>query len=770
MIIKKIEIKGFGKLKNFILNLDKGVQVIYGQNEAGKSTLMNFIKLMFYSRQREKSTRTSPEDKALREKFSPWSGEAMGGSIEFEHEGCLYKLQKTINKSSFSKDSVLLRNQTLGKIIELGKREEVGERIFSLDLSSFERSSYIKDFGKVGFDNVKISYDSILNKMINLAQTGDEEVCAVSVISRLDKALKELERPSGKSGKMWLLKSQIQSLKEELQSLEELEQSQSLLKDEEKSLKKLLAEKKILENKINSLEIKEKINLLSSILLEINKYQDFIKRYKNLESLEDLILTLESLKKEIEFLEIRLKEVQKNDNYLNCNFKNISNDIKELNSYLEKQKNLESQINNVSFLLNESKKNFKENTAFKELTSKKKLAPIVLILITFVSAGLAAKFSNVIITVFLALFGVMGCCFEIMKVINIRKETEKQTENLKNNLIHLNNELGLVKNNISTILKNRNASSLNDIYMIYEKSLDVAKNEEKIHKYKEDIERLKNKFISCVSKFKDTKNFESSLEFFYFLLNEKERAKEKKTEITSKLKIMGFENYDTQKIENEIKDLESKEKNLYEFENYNVGDLKNKLNEMKSLNLEDKYIAVKEKIKPPKRLIGEVLAEINEKSKMLENQTKYFKALKVAAELAQQASLEMRKNFNPKLNEYASDVFCSLTGEKYKNIYVEENYNIFVEHEFFQRECESLSSGTIDQAYLSLRIAISKLISSGKTPLILDDVLSRYDLLRTNNALNYFKNNQDFDQIILFTCHDSIAESSKENGINVIEI
>lgn len=767
MIIKKIEIKGFGKFKNFVLNLGKGTQVIYGKNEAGKSTLMNFIKLMFYSRQKEKSTRTSPEDKALREKFSPWSGESMGGSIEFEHQGYIYKLQKTISKSSFSKDSVFLINQTLGKTVELGKREEVGEHIFSLDLSSFERSSYIKDFGRSGFDNVKISDDSILNKMINLAQSGDEEVCAVSVISRLDKALKDLERPSGKSGKICLLKSEIQNLKEELQSLEEIEQSQSFLKDEEKSLKKLMSEKKMIEDKIHSLEIKGKIDLLSSILIEVNKYQDFTKKFKGLEFLENLIITLESLKKEIEFLERRIEESQESSKCLNCSFEGISEDVRSLNSCLENQKNLKSRIDNVNFLLDESEKNLKKDSVLKKLMQKKKIGVAVLVAVIFATV---AKFSGAMIAIFLVLFGVVCCYFEIKKIMNEREKAKAQIEDLKNDLVYLNQELLSVNNNINTILKNRNASSLNDIYMMYEKFLDEVKNEKRIYNYKEDIERLKNKFIRRISEIKNIENYEEALKFFEFLLNEKERAKEKKTEITSKLKVMGFENYSAQKIENEIKVLELKEKSLCDVGNDNIEDLKNKLNEMKNLNLEDKYIAVKEKIKPPKRLIGEVLAEINEKSKILENQKKYFEALKVASNLAQQASLEMRKNFNPKLNEYASDVFCNLTGSKYKNIYVEENYNIFVEHDFFQRECENLSSGTIDQAYLSLRIAISKLISSGKAPLILDDVLSRYDLPRTDNALDYFKNNKDFEQIILFTCHDYIAESSKEKGINVIEI
>ena len=51
MIIKKIKIKNFGKFKDKSLDFSPGVQVVYGPNEAGKSTLMELIKLMLYSPQ-----------------------------------------------------------------------------------------------------------------------------------------------------------------------------------------------------------------------------------------------------------------------------------------------------------------------------------------------------------------------------------------------------------------------------------------------------------------------------------------------------------------------------------------------------------------------------------------------------------------------------------------------------------------------------------------------------------------------------------------------
>ena len=48
MKIKKIQIQQFGKLKNREISLEPGVNVIYGPNESGKSTLHGFLRGMFF--------------------------------------------------------------------------------------------------------------------------------------------------------------------------------------------------------------------------------------------------------------------------------------------------------------------------------------------------------------------------------------------------------------------------------------------------------------------------------------------------------------------------------------------------------------------------------------------------------------------------------------------------------------------------------------------------------------------------------------------------
>ena len=44
MKINKIKINSFGKLRNKEIEFKNGINILYGENESGKSTIMNFIK------------------------------------------------------------------------------------------------------------------------------------------------------------------------------------------------------------------------------------------------------------------------------------------------------------------------------------------------------------------------------------------------------------------------------------------------------------------------------------------------------------------------------------------------------------------------------------------------------------------------------------------------------------------------------------------------------------------------------------------------------
>ena len=62
MMLKKLYIGAFGKLKDKAVDLKPGLNVIYGENGSGKSTLMQFIKAVFYGFDRKERSSAIPWD------------------------------------------------------------------------------------------------------------------------------------------------------------------------------------------------------------------------------------------------------------------------------------------------------------------------------------------------------------------------------------------------------------------------------------------------------------------------------------------------------------------------------------------------------------------------------------------------------------------------------------------------------------------------------------------------------------------------------------
>ena len=65
---------------------------------------------------------------------------------------------------------------------------------------------------------------------------------------------------------------------------------------------------------------------------------------------------------------------------------------------------------------------------------------------------------------------------------------------------------------------------------------------------------------------------------------------------------------------------------------------------------------------------------------------------------------------------------------------------------------EKLSTGTIDQLYLSLRLAIIKELSEESIPIFLDESFAYYDDERLENIIKYLNDEFKYLQIIIFTC------------------
>ncbi len=89
MILEKLHIAGFGKFSDYSLDFSPSLQILYGENEAGKSTIHAFIQAMLYG---------IPKGASKREAFfqyRPFSGAtAFGGTLEFSYRGKSYRIQR----------------------------------------------------------------------------------------------------------------------------------------------------------------------------------------------------------------------------------------------------------------------------------------------------------------------------------------------------------------------------------------------------------------------------------------------------------------------------------------------------------------------------------------------------------------------------------------------------------------------------------------------------------------------------------------------------
>lgn len=179
-----------------------------------------------------------------------------------------------------------------------------------------------------------------------------------------------------------------------------------------------------------------------------------------------------------------------------------------------------------------------------------------------------------------------------------------------------------------------------------------------------------------------------------------------------------------------------------------------------TINIEKNSIAIK----------LEDLAKQVERLEYLYEQQESLKKLANSINLAQ-AGLEeaytmMKNTVTPKFTNELTDIVKSITNSKYKKVKFNDEDGLTVELDNGEYiNCSRLSLGTIDQMYLSLRIAILNEISKETMPILLDETFAYYDEERLSNILKYLSNEYGDKQIIILTCTN--REIDALNNLNV---
>jgi len=130
-----------------------------------------------------------------------------------------------------------------------------------------------------------------------------------------------------------------------------------------------------------------------------------------------------------------------------------------------------------------------------------------------------------------------------------------------------------------------------------------------------------------------------------------------------------------------------------------------------------------------------------------------YTALVIAQETLTQARDELQRRFAPKITKRAQQFMSAMTDGRYSSITMDTEFGLrtSTEEENTLRNALWRSDGTMDQLYLSLRLAVAEVLTP-EAPLILDDALVRFDDERMKKTVAILEEMARQKQVILFSC------------------
>ena len=299
MKIKELNINGFGKLKNKNIKFNEGINIIIGENESGKSTLLKFITSIFYGISKNKRGKSISDY----EKFKPWNSEIYSGKIKYKLDNNNeFEVYRDFNKKSpeiynnFGDDITALFN--------VGKNKEIP---FFYEQTKIDEDLFVNSTAVMQNDVRidKLTQNMIIQKISNLATTGSDNISYKKSIEKLNKKqLEEVGTERSQDRPINKINNELINLKNEKNNLEEIN-------DEKYEIEKEL---KLIKNNINNLENEN--NFLNKLKKIKNNYlieNQKIKLNKELiEEINNKINNLENEKEKINIKKINFEKIKIN--------------------------------------------------------------------------------------------------------------------------------------------------------------------------------------------------------------------------------------------------------------------------------------------------------------------------------------------------------------------------------------------------------------------------------------------------------------------------
>ncbi|WP_312654066.1 AAA family ATPase [Proteiniclasticum sp.] len=830
MHIKDIYIDRFGKLKNQSFRFDEGINIIYGNNEAGKSTLENFMLSIFYG---SRASRKNNVD--VRKQYIPYGEDYAFGNMNIEFEDKEITIERKI---SGKKKDDFFRAYEKDTFDQVNMSENLGKTLFDVELEEFIKTLYINQ-NATKFLNEKD--EGLSTKLTNILETGDEEISFTKAMDRIDKEMKLIKgiRKNGRLDDIYLELSELYAKLDQARHMEKksqdltgklaaLEESHRVMKSRKQDIHQL-------KDRIHLYEVKNEF-------LRIRKNLDDLKALKEEKRMRFPSASDEDLKSARE-KEIKLTDAEDNLILLRENVEVLKRRQIELDLGLDAYRGFEEigrdailnmvRMQGEEMLLEEKLKYFDQSSTMNRnllerreemgavlrtyekhllgLKSKKTIVVILSVVTVLISLVYYSLFKEIPLSAVIFILGVLiypvGRAVEKMRVSHHLKMADRSEETIK----VMSRELGMDPEEVIR------AKTLIDRMPRNDEKLKLTKRYEEVISHKEHILSLTNtrSIEDLVRNEEDYRVLKEKREEHFKEIRrleaEVERISEQKNQLLEGYKKLisklGFDEtkhnvYDFLE-EYELEVMRMKEHTLREealkyaikglIGDRSEEEVKSELDTLDSLGLSEgldlKTLEEKE------RKLGDEEAELLEEisrvrlslNEMNHQEPLYFEdciltlqdeetrlkrryeVLELTRSIMKDSYDKLRKEFSGKLNDRVTQIYNEITGTE-RSVKVSELFSMSYRETGMLWNDTFLSHGSKEQLYLSLRLAMAELVYEGrKVPLFLDEAFSSYDENRLKSVLKYLKSVSDRYQIFIFTCHKREIDILL-NEANILEL
>ena len=215
MKINSLKVNGFGKLKDRQVDFTDGINIIFGENESGKSSMLKFISGMLYGTSKNKNGKEISDF----EKYKPWDADNFSGKINYTlDDGKTFEVYR-----EFKKKNPIIYNsnkEDISSTFTMDKSK--GINFFTEQTNLDEETFYSTAITEQeGMKLSKSSQNSIIQKISNLVSSGDDNISYKKAIDKIIRNQNEevgTERTSQRP--INIVENKIRKLMEQKRNLE----------------------------------------------------------------------------------------------------------------------------------------------------------------------------------------------------------------------------------------------------------------------------------------------------------------------------------------------------------------------------------------------------------------------------------------------------------------------------------------------------------------------------------------------------------------------